>query len=400
MKAVFGIALYLATSGSAHAQAPGEAPVKLTVELTDPSRPVQPRRPTFRPEVDVDDVLSIDGLKGTIRAEQEQVLADLIASTPDREVEEKSNYYFMLGELQAKQHRFWRLKSAELASQAARANNARTRQEATAAAEKAKQYLAKAVKTYQALTDNQAFRNYPKLDTALFYYGYTLQGAGHPAEARKVYHRLLKDHPTSKHAPEAYLAFAEHFFDAAELANAEAYYKQVQKFPRSAASRYATYKLGWIHYDLQRFQDALESFFLVAQATKNDPQQEPLSRGSVKGFILAYAEIGKPDRARPAFQRIDGKRAVVMLELLGEVYLAQGKPDRAIVIYQDLRATEPDHPNACQWRYDLARATAYNATTPRDLEICPGHVESLRDWGRANGVTVMCASCPARRPRP
>ena len=53
-------------------------------------------------------------------------------------------------------------------------------------------YLLKAVKTYKGLTDNDAFRNYPKMDMALFYYGYTLTGGKYMKEARTVYDKLLK----------------------------------------------------------------------------------------------------------------------------------------------------------------------------------------------------------------
>lgn len=396
MKAVIGIALFLAST--AHAQAPGGAPVKITIELADPARPIPPRGLIPGPELDADLVLSI-ALPGSVRPEQEQILADLIAKTPDREVQEKANHYFLLGELQARQHRHWRATSAELARKADQAKTAKARAEAAAAAEQAKQYLAKAVKTYQAFTGNAAFRDHPKMDTALFYYGYTLQSGGQMSEARKIFYKLIKDHPASKHAPEAHLAFADHFFTAADLASAETYYKAVLKFPRSPAYWYATYRLGWIHLGQQRFQDALETFFQAGQATRNDPQLERLSRASSNGFVVAYAEIGKPDKARPAFLRVDGRRALDMLQLLGEAYLERGKPDRAIVVYQELRAAEPSHPNACQWLSGIARATAYNATTPRDLELCPGDLESFRAWARASGVTVTCASCPpGKRP--
>jgi tetratricopeptide (TPR) repeat protein len=245
------------------------------------------------------------------------------------------------------------------------------------------------VKTYRAFTENETYRSYPKLDTALFYYGYTLHSARQMTAAREVFYKLIKNHPTSKYVPEAYLVFGDYFFDAADLANAENSYKAVLKFPRSAVYWYAMYKLGWIHFNLQRFQEALETFFQVAQATRSNAPQEALNRASLKGFVVAYAGVGKPDKARPAFQRVDGKRAIEMLQLLGEIYLDQGKPDRAIALYQDLRAAEPAHPNACQWQYSIARATAYNATSPREIVICPGDVESFKAWARAGGVMVL-----------
>jgi hypothetical protein len=196
--AILGLALAAST---AHAQKKAnytrsQDNVKINVKLSDRVKPIQPKQQSpkeQKPDLSADQVLSIEGLVGTIRAEQEAILADLIQNTPDRQVDEKSNYYFMLGELYAKQQRFWRLKSVELTIQADTTKNSRTRQEAAAAADKAKQYLLKAVKTYKGLTDNEAFRNYPKMDMALFYYGYTLQGGRYMDEARKVYDKLLKN---------------------------------------------------------------------------------------------------------------------------------------------------------------------------------------------------------------
>jgi tetratricopeptide (TPR) repeat protein len=386
MKLAFlGVALAIS---SAHAQPkPGQQPrkanytrsqdnVKINVKLSDRVKPIQPKQQEVKdqkPDLTADQVLSIEGLVGGIRAEQEQILADLIQNTPDRQVDEKSNYYFMLGELYAKQQRFWRLKSVELTIQADQSKNAKTRQEAAAAAEKAKQYLLKAVKTYKGLTDNEAFRNYPKMDMALFYYGYTLQGGRYMDEARKVYDKLLKNYPKSKYVPEAHLAFADYFFEKGELANAESRYTMVLKFPNSSAYWYAKYKLGWIHLNLQRFQLALETFFEVAQATKNDKKQEILNRASKKDFVRAYAEIGKADKAYAAFQRVDNKYAFDMLQILADLYLEQGKSDKAIYVYQELMKTAPTNKNVCLWQYNIAHAMlsmqgANNSEKVREIE--------------------------------
>jgi len=69
------------------------------------------------------------------------------------------------------------------------------------------------------------------------------------------------------------------------------------------------YKMGWIDLNKQRFQDALETFFQVAQATKNDKKQEVLNRASKKDFVRAYSEIGKADKAFDAFKRVDANFA-------------------------------------------------------------------------------------------
>ncbi|HUJ57079.1 MAG TPA: tetratricopeptide repeat protein [Kofleriaceae bacterium] len=337
--------------------------VHVTVNLSDRVKPVEPKQQgtsEFKPELNADMVLNIEGLVGGIRAEQEQILADLIAQTPDTEVEEKSDYYFRLGELYAKQQRFYRLKAAEALIAVDKAKTPQQKAQLTAmankAADTAKAYLLKAVKTYKGLTDNDAFRNYPKMDMALFYYGYTLQGGKYMKEARAVYDKLLKNYPSSKYVPEAHLAFADYYFENNQLDDAEERYKQVLKFPRSPAYWYAMYKMGWIHLNKQRFQEALETFYQVAQATKGDKKNEILNRASKKDFVRAYAEIGKADQAFNAFKRVDAGYALDMLQILADLYMEQGKSDRAIYTYRDLMKREPTNKNVCLWQYNVAHA--------------------------------------------
>jgi tetratricopeptide (TPR) repeat protein len=335
--------------------------VKVDVKLSDRVKPRQPKaqgKSEFKPELTADAVLSIEGLVSNIRNEQEAILAQLIEQTPDSEVEEKSDYYFRLGELYAKQQRLFRLKSAEAAIAVDKAKTPGDKAKAKAAAKKAedtaKAYLLKAVKTYKGLTDNDAFRNYPKMDMALFYYGYTLQGGRYMKEARAVYDKLLKNYPNSKYVPEAHLAFADYYFEAGQLADAEARYKMVLKFPKSTAYWYAMYKMGWIHLNLSRFEQALETFFQVAQATKNDKKQEILNRASKKDFVRAYSEVGKADKAHDAFKRVDPKYAFNMLSILADLYMEQGKSDKGIYIFRELMKTAPKDKNVCLWQYNVA----------------------------------------------
>ncbi len=350
------------TSGGAKPKYTRNQDVKIDVKLSDRVKPIVQNGPKseVKPELNADQVLSIEGLVGDLRTDQEKILVDLITNTPDSEVDEKSDYYFRLGELYAKQQRYWRLKSAEAAiavdKQKTPAAKSQAQANQVAADKKAKDYLIKAVKTYKGLTDNDAFRNYPKMDMALFYYGYTLQGAKYLPEARKAYDKLLKNYPQSKYVPEAHLAFADYFFEAGQLDDAESRYKQVLKFPKSSAYWYAMYKMGWIHLNKQRFQEALETFFAVAQATKSDPKNEVLNRASKKDFVRAYAEIGKADKAFDAFKRVDSKFAFDMLGILADLYLEQGKSDKAIYVYQTMMKTEPQNKNVCLWQYNIAHA--------------------------------------------
>jgi len=372
--------------------------IKVDVKLSDRVKPIntQPKGTSeVKPELSADQVLNVEGLVGNIRSEQEQILVDLIAQTPDSEVEEKSDYYFRLGELFAKQQRYWRLKAAEAQINVDKEKNpgkkAQLQKAADQANNNAKNYLLKAVKTYKGLTDNDAFRNYPKMDMALFYYGFTLQGGKYMKEARAVYDKLLKNYPNSKYVPEAHLAFGDYYFENNQLDDAEARYKQVLKFPKSSVYWYAMYKMGWIDLNKQRFQDALETFFQVAQATKNDKKQEVLNRASKKDFVRAYSEIGKADKAFDAFKRVDANYAFDMEMLLADFYMEQGKSDKGIFIYRDLMKRAPTNKNVCLWQYNVAHLMlsmpgAGNADKVAEIE----NLNHL--WGALKGKTVLPAA--------
>jgi TolA-binding protein len=389
--AILGAVVLVAAGAPAWAQKAKytrQQDVKVDVKLSDRVKPIVPKDPKEQqqqvPDLSADQVLSIEGLVGEIRGEQEAILSKLINETPDSEVEEKSDDYFRLGELYAKQQRYWRLKGTELTILSERNKNPQQKQklagEATTAQGKAKEYLLKAVKTYKALSDNEAFRNYPKMDMALFYYGYTLQSGKYMKEARIVYDKLLKNYPSSKYVPEAHLAFADYFFESGQLDDAEARYRMVLKFPKSYAYWYAMYKMGWIQLNKQRFQEALETFFQVATATRNDKKQEVLNRASKKDFVRAFAEIGKADKAYVTFERVDTKYAFDMLEILADLYLSQGKSDKAIYVYQDLMKRAPTHKSVCLWQYNVAHASlslqgAQNADKVKQIE------NLVRLWG-------------------
>src|SRR5258706_15475755 len=117
-----------------------------------------------------------------MRVDDEATLVKLVGDAPDTEAMEKADYLFRLGRHYAARFHVGNQKDA----------------------------LLKAVRTFRDLTNNPAFRTYPKLDIALFYYGYTLQTGKYMKEARAVYDSLLKNFPSSIYIPEAHLAFGDY----------------------------------------------------------------------------------------------------------------------------------------------------------------------------------------------
>ena len=84
-------------------------------------------------------------------------------------------------------------------------------------------------------------------------------------QAREFFLRLIKDYPNSKYIPDAYLSFAEYYFDKGEMENALKFYEKVEQFPKSSVYPYAVYKKGWCYVNMGDFKTALETFVGVVR---------------------------------------------------------------------------------------------------------------------------------------
>jgi hypothetical protein len=176
------------------------------------------------------------------------------------------------------------------------------------------------------------------------------------AEARGAYDKLLKNFPTSKYVPEAHLAFADYYFDAAQLPDATARYQQVLKFPKARAYWYAMYKLGAIATQEHRDRDALEFLFHVVRDTRGMPDQVAVNAAAKHDFVRAYARVGSPKGARAELVRADPVAADAMMADLAAAFIEQGKTldvtDPACAPVEQVREL------AAQLETDACRASA------------------------------------------
>lgn len=332
----------------------------IDVKQTEKTKKLQPKaKEEVRPEITADDFIELQGKILHIRDEQIRNFWLLIEDT-DPDDPELPDLLFRLAELHAQQQRYWRFRGMEMFGQI---DKAKTKSQKSELQRKQKSYfdsskksLLEAVKVYKRVAENPRFRNYPRMDEALFYYAYTLQNAKYEKEARKVFHRLIKDYPNSKYIPDAYLTFADYFFAQNSLANAEQFYDKVLQFPNSRVYDFALYKKGWVYLNLDRPQDALETFFKVSEKTRGQKGKENLNRASKKDFVRAYAEVGRPERALQSFERVDKSYAFEMLQILGDIYLEQGKADKAVFTFRELIKARPKFERVCEWQYNIVHA--------------------------------------------
>ena len=118
------------------------------------------------------------------------------------------------------------------------------------------------------------------MDEVLFKLAFLLTQVKKEDQAREFFLRLIKDYPNSKYIPDAYLSFAEFYFDKGEMENALKFYEKVEQFPKSSVYPYAVYKKGWCYVNMADYKTALETFVgVVRMATEgkvsiNKPQKE------------------------------------------------------------------------------------------------------------------------------
>jgi TolA-binding protein len=337
------------------------ARVEVKVKQTELTRGLKEKTGTkseFVPEITADQFMNIQGQVKLIRAQQIAEYRRLIEETaPDDP--ELPDLLFRLAEQYAQQQRYWRFRNMEMFGKIEKApknKRASMKQKQESYRQEEQKYLTQAIKIYALIANDSRFKNYARMDEALFYYAYTLQGAKRVDLSRRVYHQLIQNYPSSKFIPFAYLSFADYFFETNNLVQAEKFYDKVLEFPSTPVYTYALYKKGWVYLNLDRPQDALETFYDVTQKTRGKERYKILNQAAKKDFVRAYAEVGRPQKAYQAFERVDRSYAFNMLKILATIYLDQGKAEKTIYTHRELITRAPKDQQVCEWQYNVVQA--------------------------------------------
>ncbi|MDR0966557.1 MAG: tetratricopeptide repeat protein, partial [Myxococcales bacterium] len=194
------------------------------------------------------------------------------------------------------------------------------------------------------------FPAYALNDASHYLLGYCLEKQGEFTESRDAFNRLIAKYPISRFVPEAWIRIGEYYFDAVNEPNAlrlsaEAYTKAIA-FPDHPLFDKALYKLGWVYYRLDDFDNAVETFvklldhYAARQAAADDG--ETMDGGDLKNEALQYMAIsfaddrwGSIDRAEALFQRL-GERPweAEFWRRLGDVQSDQTRWNEAIAAYR------------------------------------------------------------------
>jgi tetratricopeptide (TPR) repeat protein len=380
-----GLSLLLAPAANAQTSAPAGGKARYTkrevdvvgvpqTELTKPQAPSKEVRRGSGP------MLTVEEFRG--QRQEKIVKINQIAiekhqrllRVTDDDDPQKPEFHFRLAELYYEQQRYTNFQARSLDERVFQAKNpgekARLEQQQKRLEGEERQWLLKAVESYVAASQ---FRKYEKMDEVLFRLAYLLQTIKKEEQAREFFLRLIKDYPNSKYVPDAYLSFAQYFFDKGEMDAAKKFYEKVEQFPKSSVYGYAVYKKGWCFINLGDFRTALQTFVDVirlAQAGKaggNKLANQALEREAKKDVVKAYARTpgAGPDKAWEFFNRTGGDFAPKMMEALAELYWEQGMFGDSTKVYHKMMVLNPESPRLCEWQNKVVRNTL-SAGTKRD----------------------------------
>jgi tetratricopeptide (TPR) repeat protein len=331
-------------------------------KLTKPEAPPPPKKETG-PVLSVDQF--VQGRQGKVRAitdAQIDKMKRLITVTPDDDPQ-KPDFYFRLAELFAEKQRDYFNQARALDQKIFElppAQRGPLQQQQQGFEKQEQKWLLEAVKGYIQTTK---YRKYERMDEVLFKLAFLLTSVKKEDQAREFFLRLIKDYPSSKYIPDAYLSFAEYYFDKGEMENALKFYEKVEQFPKSTVYPYAVYKKGWCYVNLAQYKTALETFVgVVRMATEgkvnvSKAQKEALIKEAKKDIVKAYAHVGGPDKAWEFFQRTGGDYAPKMMEALAELYWEQGKFGDSSRVYRKIIAQNMESPRICEWQNKIVRNT-------------------------------------------
>ena len=359
--------------GVAHAQAKfKKKEIEVTggaqTELTKPKEPAKDQA-----QKQTGPTLTVEAFVGQqrdkiakITDKQIKYMQDLLRTAADDDPQ-KPDYYFRLGELYAERQRDLGFQARGLDQKVFEAQQAKNTSQAAQLKNKQQQYEKAAEKlALEAVKSYVAASKYPKynrMDEVLFRLAYLLQMIKKEDQAREFFHRLIKDYPQSKYVPNAYLSFAEFYFQKGEMENAGKFYEKVTQFTSSSVFGFALYKKGWVEINLGNFKSALEIFVRVIELCKAGKipknQAGPLEKEAKKDLVKAYARTpgASPDKAWDFFQRMGGDFAPKMLESLAELYWEQGMFNESSKVYRKIIVLNETSPRLCEWQNKILRNT-------------------------------------------
>lgn len=219
----------------------------------------------------------------------------------------------------------------------------------------------KTIETYVTLATDH--RDFSRMDEVLFSLAYGLEELNQYDKSQQAYYQLIREYPSSRYVPFAYLSFGEKYFRDGDMKKAQRFYDKVTEYSpaRNPVYGYALYKSAWAHYNVEDFQGSLQKFVEVIEFSDKNPQANDaknLARQSRKEMVVPYARVGTPRRALQFFRRFNKSNddALLSLESLAELYADSGQWTKAVYVFRQLLQQMPRSERVCVWQTAITNA--------------------------------------------
>ncbi|MBW2378123.1 MAG: tetratricopeptide repeat protein [Deltaproteobacteria bacterium] len=254
------------------------------------------------------------------------------------------------------------------------------------------------IRTYATLVRDHP--NFNRMDEVLFSLAFALQELDQFDKARSVYRRLIKDYPRSRFVPNAYLSFAEFYFNDSDMDAAAKFYRKVLEFPpkRNSVYGYALYKVAWVEYNRERYRQSLQGFVDILEFARNNKyanDAKNLARQARKELVLPYSHYGSPGKALDFFRRYSKSEAEAheMLENLGNLYYDTGQWPQAVTVYHKLMADTPRSNSLCDWQTKVTNAVISSRPKQDQIIELKRLVDIYRNYKKGGKPVAKVEEC-------
>gem|GEM_PF-5930104 len=180
----------------------------------------------------------------------------------------------------------------------------------------------------------------------------------------KYLDKLAELFPQSKHLASAALMSAEYFFAKNKLSDALKYYKTVvDNYKTDGAYLYSLYKLGWVYYNYQQYEQTLAAFEEVITSLRTSGKENDQLRDmTVNDYVITVSEAGMGwTRARDYLKaELGEERMLKLLFQLGQAMVTNSFNDDAIAIFQYFISLDQASPSCVDYWNRILDVYRYN----------------------------------------
>ncbi len=228
--------------------------------------------------------------------------------------------------------------------------------------------FSKSIALYQKLIS--VFPTYRLNDASYYLLGYCLEKQESFEASRSAYAELIARYPKSKFTTEAWVRIGEYYFDAYDVKDALALsadaYEHAILDTKHALYDKALYKLGWVYYRMDRFDDSVDRFIALIdlyQAQAKAKNEEEVG-GDLRNEALQYTAVSFVDekwgslaKAQEKFAKIGGRPwEPEVYRRMADIYFDQTKHPEAIETYRLVLTKNPLIKDAPQIQQKIVQA--------------------------------------------